>query len=186
MATAFVIVLWTLAALLALLLAAILMPLRLELSATREECWHVFLALRPFGRFGPRIPLRRNVSKREEKPEKVPGKARSRRHGRRDPRRLVPAAIRLLSDVLGSVRVHKASVDLRFGCEDPADTGQTFGLMAPLIYGTAGMSRFDVRVEPVFDRALLAGRAALDISIIPARLVPPFIRFGWSAFGPRR
>ncbi|MCK8462455.1 DUF2953 domain-containing protein [Aliiroseovarius sp. S1339] len=89
-------------------------------------------------------------------------------------------------DIWDRVRVDAATLDLRFGLDDPAETGQAFGQMTPLIYGTSAAPRVHINVDPAFDRAILKGRVALDLSFVPFMLVPPFIRFGWSAFWPDR
>ena len=77
-------------------------------------------------------------------------------------------------------------LDASFGCADPADTGEIFGLMTPFIYGTSGLSGVDMRLEPVFGEVGLRGRASLDLSFVPIALLPPAARFGWAVFGPFR
>jgi hypothetical protein len=59
-------------------------------------------------------------------------------------------------------------------------------MLTPLIYGSAASPRMALKVEPDFDQTILKGRAELDLSIVPARLLVPAARFGWSAFGPSR
>ena len=187
MFTAIAIVFWVLVAVLLLLVLIMALPLRIEMHLSREEALRYSVALRPFGRFGPRIPL----SDRRKKASKAAPKLKSgkRKNGGRwmkKPKRLVGAAVRLVMELVGCVRVEAATLDLRFGLGDPAETGQAYGQMAPLIYGTAPAPRLHINVEPVFDRAELSGRVALDVSLVPLMLVPPFVRFGWSAFGPGR
>ncbi|NNE81464.1 MAG: DUF2953 domain-containing protein [Silicimonas sp.] len=179
------VVLWALVAAFAVILLVLVTPLRLELQVSRETAFRFSAALRPFGRFGPRISLSDGQTKpRPKKPER---KKKARRgFGKMRPKQFAQAAIRLAVDLIGLVRVEAASLELRFGLGDPAETGQIYGQMTPLIYGTSGVSRVDVTVEPLFDQAALTGRAALDLSLVPLRLVPPFARFGWAAFGPAR
>ena len=174
-----------LATVLAVLVVAMALPLRLELRLVKEDTWSVSGALRPFGRFGPRIPLSRDRKKAKTAP-----KPRRKRAPRdlfsRKSQRVAGATVRLLADILHRVRLETARLEMRFGIGDPAETGQVYGLLAPLIYGTASAPRTHVRIEPVFDRAVLSGRAELDMSLIPGTLLAPVIRFGWSAFGPER
>lgn len=184
------IVVWALVAVLAVILLALVMPLRLELQVSRETALNFSAALRPFGRFGPQISLsdgKRKPKPSKKKPAKAERKKRSRRgFGKMQPMQFAQAAIRLVMDLISVVRVETATMDLRFGLGDPGETGQVYGQMTPLIYGTSGSSRVHVNIEPLFDRAALTGRAALDLSLVPMRLVPPFARFGWAAFGPTR
>ena len=179
------IVIWLLLAGLGLLVLAIVTPLRIELMLTREDAVHGLVALRPFGRFGPRIPLS-GRKKTAAAPKVAPKKRAKGRVWRRKPHRIASAAIQLVTEILGRVHVDAASLDMRFGLGDPGETGQVFGLMTPLIYGTSAMPKVRVNVEPVFDRAVLTGHVALDLSLIPAALLAPFLRFGWTAFGPDR
>ncbi|MEO0915742.1 MAG: DUF2953 domain-containing protein [Pseudomonadota bacterium] len=179
--------LWMLAAVCALLLVALVSPLRLEFRAAAGKAARFSLALRPFGRFGPRLTVAdsdRPPKKKKPKPGKK--KAKPARTTFRDPKRALQAAIRLIADIFGQLHIHNAALDLRFGAGDPAETGEIYGALTPFIYGTAGSRRVHMNVEPVFDAAMFDGRAALDITLTPARLLPPFARFGWALFGPVR
>lgn len=166
------------------LLAA--MPLRLELEVHKSEAWHFRAALRPFGRYGPRIALsgRKQKSYRREEEPRDARATRKKRQVRA--KGLASAAMRLIGDILRRVHIDVASFQIRFGLGDPAETGQLFGYLAPLVYGGAPCQTISFEVEPVFDRALLEGKAQLDLSIIPATLLGPLFRFGWAAFGPVR
>lgn len=175
-----------LAAAVAVLLAAIALPLHLELRAARDETLRFSLTVRPFGRFGPRIPLRNDKPKSEKTPKAAEQTRQKRSRWRGKPRLVIGAVIRLVTDIFGLVRLDRVELDMRFGTGDPAETGQAFGMLAPLIYGARGSQRIDFHVEPVFDRKALTGHANVDLSIIPALLVPPVVRFGWAVFGPAR
>ena len=180
------ILIWGLIVVLALLLLALAMPLRLELLLSKQEAVQFTAALRPFGRFGPRISLSDRGRKKPKAKAKPDRPTKKRGTWKINPKRVVRASVRLVMDLVGLVRLEAASFDLRFGLGDPAETGQVFGQMTPLIYGTSGMPRVHVDVQPAFDRALLEGRVALDMSLVPLRILPPFARFGWAAFGPGR
>ncbi|NNF73405.1 MAG: DUF2953 domain-containing protein, partial [Rhodobacteraceae bacterium] len=130
---------------------------------------------------------RGRTSKRKPKPEPKPPATkatRKRRLPKVNPRRVFRAALRLLPELFGSLRLDTLKLDLRFGSGDPAETGEVYGMLKAIEYGLAGASRVEVLIEPVFDRAVFAGRAALDVTLTPARLIPPIARFGWRAFGP--
>lgn len=175
-----------------LLLVAFASPLRIEVRASFGEVQRYSVALRPFGRVGPRLAVvdstrppgaHKETGPKKKQKEKTP---KNRRRTRRDPARIFGAVVRLVPAIVGKFSVDRLALDMRFGAEDPAETGQIFGVLTPFVYGTWGMRRFDLKVEPVFDRAVLDGDAALDVQMTPARLIPPLIRFGWSAFGPSR
>ena len=188
--TALTILLWLLAAVLVLLLAVLASPLRIEARASAGEALRYSLALRPFGRFGPRLAVADSEKPKKKKKAKTKReKEKSAKSGKatyRDPRPIVRAVVRLVSEITGQLHIEKAALDLRFGADDPAETGEIYGALAPFIYGTAHSRRVYVNVEPVFDRVVFDGRAALDVTMTPALLLPPIARFGWSAFGPRR
>ena len=168
-----------LAALLALIVLTLVLPLRIELVLRKEAGLAFTAALRPLGGFGPRVRL----SGTRKPPDTAKKPSRKRRH---DPRRLVPAAGRLAAAVLRRIRIRALVLDAKFGSGDPAETGQLYGMLAPLVYGTLPARRLQVSLQPVFDRAVLSGRAELDVSVVPAALIGPAVRFGWDAFGPVR
>lgn len=177
------VLIWVLAAVVLLLLLALVMPFRVEIQILKEEAVQFSAALRPFGRSGPRIAL----SNRKKAQPKQKHKATARRWKLKTrPKRMAQAVVRLARDLFACVRLERATIDLRFGLGDPAETGQCYGQMTPLIYGTAGMPRVHINVQPDFDQAVLSGRAALDVSLRPIQLLPPFVRFGWVAFGRAR
>jgi hypothetical protein len=101
-------------------------------------------------------------------------------------RRALMALPRLLSGVVGALRVERLSLRGRFGAGDPALTGQIYGACAPLVFGTAGLPRLDLRVEPDFHRPCLSGEALAVLRLRPIRLALPALRFLWACYGPRR
>ena len=186
--TVLAILLWLLAAVLALLLAALASPTRIECRASAGEGFRYRVALRPFGRLGPRLAMvdsEKPSKERKTRKPKTRKKAKTGKSSRRDPRRILAASVRLISDVFARLSIEEAAIDLRFGTGDPAETGEIYGQLTPLVYGTWGSRSVRMNVEPVFDRAIFDGRAALDVTMTPMRLIPPLVRFGWTAFGPR-
>ncbi len=162
------------------------LPLRVELRADSAGAPRLTAALRPFGRVGPRIALKRRPATREKADK--PRAETKRRRGRwqADPVRIGRAALDALADILRAVRIDAADLNLSFGLGDPAETGALYGRMTPLIHAISASPRYRIRVEPVFDHAMLSGRAELDFSFVPARILWPVARFGWVAFGPAR
>ncbi len=178
------VLLWLLVAVAVIFAAALVMPLAIRVQASVGEHVRWGLWLQPFGRFGPVIPVRGRRKKSASKPKpptRKPGK-RSWRKMRRVP----SAGMRLMSDVLSIVHFRGLSLDLRFGCQDPADTGHLYGLMTPVLYGSSGIPKTELHVVPVFDRAEFNGEARLEMFFVPMSLVPPILRFGWSLMRPER
>lgn len=165
--------------LVAVVVLACLMPLRLEIQARRDGAWSGRVALRPFGRYGPAIALHRGASSPNPRPSRKTTKRR--RHAA--PRKLLRPALTLLSDVLSVLRLEHVRCTARFGCGDPALTGEVFGGLAPFIYSAYPSSRFRLDVEPDFGAEVLEGELELALSVIPARLLGPLVRFSWRAFG---
>ena len=165
--------------LLGALIGALALPVRLEISMAKSSGWSGSAALRVFGRYGPRVPLRRKAKQRKKPTRKA-------QKGRGPSGRVVRAGLRAVRDLLGVLRIDTVRCDARVGLEDPADTGALYGALAPIRYVCRGSERVQLRVEPVFDGPTLTGRAELVVSAVPLRLVPPLLRFGWQAFGPVR
>ncbi len=188
MAAALTILIWLLAVFLLLVILAIAMPLRIELVLRKDLQWRYLAALRPYGRFGPRIVLsnRKKKSKAEKTITTKKKKGMGSRFLRSNPRAILQAVVRLVADIFHSVHFHQATLDAKFGLDDPSETGQAFGMLAPVIYGSAPCHRVRMNVEPVFDHATLTGTARLDLSLIPAALLAAAVRFGWRIFGPFR
>lgn len=136
----------------------------------------------------------RGAGGRARKPASRPGKRGKHRPQRGAARnqvrvsRMAGAAPRLLRGLLGAVRIERLRLDARFGLEDPATTGEIFGLLTPLVYGAGGLAPTPgaLRLVPVFDRECLEGRIELVLSLVPMRWVAPLLRFGWDVFAPRR
>lgn len=186
MALALAILAWVLAAVLAIVLAALILPLRLELRVAAEETVRWSAAVRPFGRLGPRIPL--NRAPRRKKRPKTPKTEKPARRSRlrSEPMRVARSAMGFVASVLRAIRIDTLRLDLKFGTGDPGDTGQIYGMLTPLIYGAGAGRHVQIDVEPVFDRAVVLGHAALDASVRPIRILWAALRFGWLAFGPAR
>ena len=167
-----------------LFLLFICMPLRFELHLAEGPGRRMSGRVRPFRRFGPGIPI---PPRRRKSPDKDSAKPRKRARRTFRPgniRRFGNAGFRLIADILSKLRIDAANLDLRFGLGDPADTGQAYGQLTPLIFATSAAPRVDIHVEPVFDRAVLAAQGDIQISLVPVRIVGPVLAFLWSVFGP--
>ncbi|MDF0601521.1 DUF2953 domain-containing protein [Psychromarinibacter sp. C21-152] len=187
--------LWLLLILVLGVVAVLALPVRLRVvGRTQPERW-VRVELGLLGGLVPRFAVFDSVRSGggEAPPDQPaapkPGRRRKRgTSGKRRGRRMIRAAPRLLQDLLRQVRIERLDLDGCFGLGDPAETGQVFGMLAPLAYGGGWMLGPGARlaVTPVFDRACLEGRGDVMVAVVPLALVPPAIRFAWAVFGPRR
>ena len=116
--------------------------------------------------------------KSRDKPKKTtPKRDRARRRGRRI---TLGTITDLVWQVLAAIHIRHLSAKGRFGTGDPAETGQIYGLLTPLIYGFAPTApRLEIDVTPVFDAPCLDGDLSGQVELVPFALLPPVARFGW-------
>lgn len=96
--------------------------------------------------------------------------------------KMIRAAPALLAGLLRPFRIEYLRIEARFGLGDPAATGELFGLLAPLAYGTAGCDRLRISLRPEFDGHCLTGEAEGAVRFVPVALIPPALRFAWAVF----
>lgn len=189
-------------ALLLVLVAVLLAPLRLSLWLQTAPRLVYRLDARPFAPWVPRVRLldsaRRARARARPKPGAPPADAaqqRAKRRGfgraSRSPfgparvARMLRALPRLLVDALGSVRWEVLHLDAEYGLGDPADTGQLFGCLAPLQYGAAWPPGVCIALRPNFSHACLCGELRATLRLRTVRLLPAAARFVWRVYGPR-
>lgn len=164
-----------LAAVGAVVLAVLCLPARLEVSAGSDPLrWRVGLRLA-----AGLVPAIRVTDSARPKPQKHKA---ARPLGADRGRRMLPAALRLVRDLVAVLTVETCAGHLRFGLGDPADTGQLFGAVLPL--QLAWPER--LTLTPDFDGLCLAGQVNLCLKVLPVRLLPPLVRFGWAIARPVR
>lgn len=173
--------LFTIAIALALLIGCMVVvvlgsPVILDICIVKDTRWRHHVAVHLLGRFGPRILLSDDSFARDEKPKTR--KKRRRRKGKGD----VPisAIARFVTEAIGRVRLKTLMINVEFGFDDPALTGQVFGAFTPLIYGSYGATHLSAQITPRFDGNTLQGRAELALSLIPLALLGPMLRLGWA------
>lgn len=176
-----------LAALLAVVLVLLAVPVdvRGRMAAEAALSWSVqirwlFGLLRFERSSAPRRPAERAPA--------VPTEAalaggRGRRAGRGPPRFIAePAvwrrALRLLRSSLRGLTLRRVDAQVRFGLDDPADTGCLYGMLVPALMLVQSRTSGRVAVAPDFERAGLAGRAAAELRIVPLRVLAPVASFG--------
>ncbi len=98
--------------------------------------------------------------------------------------RMAKARVTFIVDVLNRVKFHHIELSAQFDMGDVSETGQTFGQLAPLIYGCSAIPAGSIDIKPLFNnRPFLSGHAEMGLSVVPASLVAPAIRLGWRVFG---
>lgn len=177
------ILVWLLIVVAIIVAAALFLPFGMRVEADLDGSPRARLTVQPFGTSGPWLALWETGQTPPSRKERTSVK-RGKSSG--SAKRLVKAGFRLAGDILSLVRLRAFEFDVKFGCEDPADTGQLFGAMAPLLYGTQGLECAHIHVEPVFGRKVLTGRATVEVAIVPIALLLPTLRFGWASIGRSR
>jgi hypothetical protein len=142
-----------------------------------------------------RRPLKRGASdvseavektKEPEEPEQRRETGRSRLSlaaYRRLARRAWPEARRMLRHL----HVDRLRLDAVFGSDDPACTGEAFGLGCVIADAIrAAWPQADVRLGVDFTAAQPSGSAELALRLRPVRLVPGAARVGWAVWRERR
>jgi len=98
---------------------------------------------------------------------------------------LLSRIIKFFRQILSCFRVRELDVNLRFGLDDPVDTGITYGLMhAVLIPGNSPGPTL-LRIEPVYDRPAFELSLHGRIRVFLIQIVSYFIGFIFSRAGLR-
>lgn len=182
---------WLLLALAGLLILLLVVPLRLSLHVASDPPaldvrvgWPV--------RWLPDVRLNPRARRKPGPSAATTGQARrgpGARRGRPG-QSLLPRALGALPGLLGgllrALHIRRLCLSARFGAGDPALTGRIYGACTPLIFGTAGSDRFDLRLEPDFNRACLSAEGLAVLQVRPIALAGPALRFLWACYGPRR
>jgi hypothetical protein len=85
----------------------------------------------------------------------------------------------LIRGILSSVRLDRLTLAGRIGLDDPADTGQVWGLLVPLIQILRGPRR-RIDLAPDFSGPCLDLEATGEIAILPLRLIRAGAIFAWT------
>ncbi len=176
------------AVLIALLTAVIVLPVRFRLRGQAGDKTWIRLDIQTFGGVAPAIAIFDSAKGRKEKPgkerqkkEKAAGSSRS---GRSFSNLPVRSLFGLIVDLLRQFRIVWIRGEAEFGLDDPADTGTVYGILAPLIYGGGHAADIDLEIRPDFEKSCLSGKIDTAVDVMPFRLLPPVLRFGWQTFGP--
>ncbi|MCC0076608.1 MAG: DUF2953 domain-containing protein [Rhodobacter sp.] len=180
----------------AALAALLLLPVQLWVQAASDPA-HLLVRLRLFGGALPWIrvidsdrPGRGgSVEPRAAEAEQLleeEAPAPAARLSRRRMWRMLRAVPALLQGLAGPVRLERLWLEARLGLDDPAETGQLFGALTPLVYGLGGAwpGRVSLQLAPEFSGPVLEGRGEVILSVVPVRWFGPGLRFAWAGFGP--
>jgi len=188
------VVFWTIGGMVAafflILAGALLTPVKFRFFARSAPHPLFRLEARAFAGLTPSLRIADTTRERRKKSRnpKAADKKKSKK-GRAMAKR-APAMLKAMPDLvaglLKTIHFERLDIDGEFGLGDPADTGQLYGRLTPLIYGTAGSRKISVALRPDFDTARLSGTIDAMLSVRPAALLPPAIRFAWRSFGSKR
>jgi len=178
------ILLWLGVVLLAGTFLVVVLPIRVLCTWQSDPAKRAIVQLRPFGGAFPAIRVYDSTRKDAGKPEKSAKKRETRRGGRglRLRRITVADVTELFDRLIHAFQIEELHGVAEFGVGDPAETGQIYGQLTPLVYSTG--SRLQLR--PNFTEACLRGDALLQFRVSPAGLIWPLVRFGWRVMGPIR
>lgn len=165
------------------LILALVLPWRIMISA-RSEPAQMQLGLRVLGLVWWVVDTERPASGRRIRGAAVYTQrmATPKEFGRAHILRMLRAVPALIGGVLARVRVEVLEGRVKFGLGDPADTGQVYGYVVPI--SLALYPRVEVIAD--FTRACLVGEGRCVVAVVPIRVLPVLLRFGWASFGPQR
>ncbi len=186
---ALAVLIWTLAAMVALILLILVLPVHISLRLASGEAMSARAEIRLLAGLAPPIRL----SRRRPDPHSASGsdrrrpKRRAKTRGKRGAAagRLLSAAPRALGRMIRKVHVERIEIDGDLGLGDPAETGALFGWLMPLIHALPS-PRFCLDLRPDFTAARISVRAEAAFRLIPAVLLPPLASLLWAGFGARR
>ncbi|PUB17479.1 DUF2953 domain-containing protein [Yoonia sediminilitoris] len=178
------ILLWSGVALALMILPLVSLPVYVQMSLQWNVIRRATVSLRPLGGVFPSIMVYDSSRKPTPSKQKQPTRKRKKRMQRRRRRGVRGEVLAELPHVIGrmlhAIKFDFLRVDADFGLDDPADTGQLFGHLTPLIYGPLGQ----VNLRPDFGGACLRGTATAQFHVTPVALVRPMLGFLWRLLGP--
>ena len=124
-----------------------------------------------------KIPLTARSSKKRQEKAAKKRKKKTRRRGQNRAWGLMRKASlrrRLLGyirSLFRSIKIKTLDVQLRLGLDDPADTGQLWGVLGPLASFLSGIRKAKIRVEPEFAAEVFSLQSHGRISVIPLRVL---------------
>lgn len=184
MLTGLSVLVWLLAGLLGLICLVLVVPWHLRVRWASTPKQELSVRLHPVSPLAPALvrvtrqgpgsataaaPTRpaQHGSPSRKRERRAFSRARSRRMTR-----LMRALPGLVADTISGVHLDHLHAEGRFGLGDPAETGQVFGQLCPLLYGPPSR-RVQLALTPEFDCPCLEGRVDLALHFSLARLLWP-------------
>ena len=170
------------------LLVVLLTPVRLKVLGRNAPRVRWMLTAKLFWGLSPQVRIYDSSRRRAKKRDKAAPKRASQevtRTRRVDGPRFVTAALKLIVEILRRVSIVRFRIDADLGLGDPAQTGQLFGFLAPVVYGGPRTSKISIDLRPDFVSARASGQIDIELSFVPAAFILPGVRFAWRAFGPQ-
>lgn len=173
-----------LVALLVGLVALLAIPIDVVFAVQRDERfegrvtigWLFGLARVPVGpphaRAKPKKAKPARVHRGPHRPHKVSAMLRSEGFLRR--------LVRLLRRLAGRIHVRRLRLYLRLGLDDPADTGQLWGVVGPLAWAAPVPTGADLAIEPEFTGATFQFNGEGAVRIVPIEILALLIAFALS------
>lgn len=181
---------WLMAGFLSIIVLAMTMPVKFQLRWRSHPTSHFEVRARIIAGMAPPLVTRSGNRNQTTSTEDTRKRARSPVKHRRTRRlrilRAVRAAPDLIAGLVGPLRVESVTADATFGLGDPAETGQLYGILFPLIHSAAALPHTSICVRPDFSRHTLSGDVAATFRLVPLVLVVPLAAFAWQVFGPQR
>lgn len=88
-----------------------------------------------------------------------------------------PRLLRLARDMWRQLRVRQLYLHVTFGLDDPADTGQLYGALVPVIIQSGRSTRLDLQIQPDFSQPLLRVAGSGQVRVIPITIIGVMISF---------
>jgi hypothetical protein len=85
--------------------------------------------------------------------------------------------LRFILNLFRQINIRTFNLSIRFGLDDPADTGQLYGVIAPFALCLQAFPFTTIRIQPVFTGVALHTYFKIQVRIVPIRIVWVLIRF---------
>lgn len=169
--------LWTMLGLIGFSVAALAVPVdvvaQLDLGARTRFTFQI-------GWLFGLVRLRQEVGAQKPTAPDKPKERKEKRGARIPSLTVIRRGFGLLGELLGRVRIGHAELDLSFGTNDPAATGELAGFAAPIVALANALPRTRVTLTPDFTGPTFEGAGEGEIRIVPITLVLPMVGFALS------
>ena len=90
-------------------------------------------------------------------------------------RGFLPKVLRFIKDVFRLTNIRELKLDLRFGLDNPADTGMLFAAAGPAIFFLRSYRSLNIQIEPDFERESLRGQLQGELRLVPIKFIRPVV-----------